>query len=437
MRIMIVDDDFLVRTNLKRLIETSEKCRNAGYMITAEAADGEQALQQIETTAPDVIISDIKMPQMDGLELQEAVKGKYPEIRMIMLSGYDDLDYVRQALKNGAVDYILKHELDEKVLVQALSRAEETGKSAQKGGDSITADNQMALRRNFMMNLFSGCYHSEEEIVFRSGVLGRKIAMKNVSAVIAMVQPRKENVISSYLREYAILNIIDEILQDYQMGICCHVSDEKYVFMMDYENIYSYRARSELFREVQTRIGSCLKTYLNLEVSFYEGEVAGSILNIPQSYLSAEKVYENRFFPEAAGQPKSAAPLDILSVFDAAREGRMVSAIRQNSREEAEVLLNDIFAQLGTLQPTVDALQNFFLDLLSTLKRAWIERDIDLNRFFAPANPQHIFRSFKNLEEAEKWFQGIMKNAFEAAQNHAQSPESPYVEQAIGIIHRK
>ena len=64
------------------------------------------------------------------------------------------------------------------------------------------------------------------------------------------------------------------------------------------------------------------------------------------------------------------------------------------------------------MQPTVDSLQNFFLDLLSTLKRAWIERDIDLNRFFDPVNPQQIFRSFKNLQEAEKWFQSIMKNAF-------------------------
>lgn len=62
--------------------------------------------------------------------------------------------------------------------MQVLSRAEETGKNSGKGEDSITADNQVALRRNFMMNLFSGCYHSEEEIRFRSGVLGRKIAMK-------------------------------------------------------------------------------------------------------------------------------------------------------------------------------------------------------------------------------------------------------------------
>ena len=103
--------------------------------------------------------------------MQKEVKREHPEISMIMLSGYDDLDYVRQALKNGAIDYILKHELDEKVLVQVLSRAEETGKNFGKGEDSITADNQVALRRNFMMNLFSGCYYSEEEIRFRSGVL--------------------------------------------------------------------------------------------------------------------------------------------------------------------------------------------------------------------------------------------------------------------------
>ena len=76
---------------------------------------------------------------------------------MIMLSGYDDLDYVRQALKNGAIDYILKHELDEKVLVQVLSRAEETGKNSGKGEDSITADNQVALRCAGTKNRYEKC----------------------------------------------------------------------------------------------------------------------------------------------------------------------------------------------------------------------------------------------------------------------------------------
>ena len=102
MRILIVDDDFLVRSNLKRLIETSPLCRQQGFSVACEATDGEQAMQMIPSARPDLVISDIRMPQMDGLELQEALKCAYPDILLVMLSGYDELDYVRQALKNEA-----------------------------------------------------------------------------------------------------------------------------------------------------------------------------------------------------------------------------------------------------------------------------------------------------------------------------------------------
>lgn len=125
MRILIVDDDFLVRSNLKRLIETSPLCRQQGFSVACEATDGEQAMQMIPSARPDLVISDIRMPQMDGLELQEALKCAYPDILLVMLSGYDELDYVRQALKNGAIDYILKHELNAQVLEQTLRTAQE------------------------------------------------------------------------------------------------------------------------------------------------------------------------------------------------------------------------------------------------------------------------------------------------------------------------
>ena len=127
MRILIVDDDFLVRSNLKRLIETSPLCRQQGFSVACEATDGEQAMQMIPSARPDLVISDIRMPQMDGLELQEALKCAYPDILLVMLSGYDELDYVRQALKNGAIDYILKHELNAQVLEQTLRTAQERG----------------------------------------------------------------------------------------------------------------------------------------------------------------------------------------------------------------------------------------------------------------------------------------------------------------------
>ena len=210
MRILIVDDDFLVRSNLKRLIETSPLCRQQGFSVACESTDGEQAMQMIPSARPDLVISDIRMPQMDGLELQEALKCAYPDILLVMLSGYDELDYVRQALKNGAIDYILKHELNAQVLEQTLRTAQERIQKPHTPEDDST-DSQLALKRDFVMKLISGCYRSEQEITARAGVLELKLGLKSISVILMQIQPQKGNMIAAYLLEYSILNIVDEI----------------------------------------------------------------------------------------------------------------------------------------------------------------------------------------------------------------------------------
>ena len=257
MRILIVDDDFLVRSNLKRLIETSSMCRKRGFSIVGEATDGEQALQLILSSRPDLVISDIRMPNMDGLELQETILQKYPNILLVMLSGYDELNYVRKALKNGAVDYILKHELNTSVLEQTLSTVEKQIQRTHVLEDN-SADSQMALKRNFMMKLISGGYRSEQEIASHAEVLELKLGLRNMSVILMQVEPRKCNMIASYLLENSILNIVDEVLQDYHAGICCHVSDEKYVFLICYDGINSSLMRLEKCHEVFARIRTCL-----------------------------------------------------------------------------------------------------------------------------------------------------------------------------------
>ena len=434
MRILIVDDDFLVRSNLKRLIETSPLCRQQGFSVACEATDGEQAMQMIPSARPDLVISDIRMPQMDGLELQEALKCAYPDILLVILSGYDELDYVRQALKNGAIDYILKHELNAQVLEQTLRTAQERIQKPHTPEDDST-DSQLALKRDFVMKLISGCYRSEQEITARAGVLELKLGIKSISVILMQVQPRKGNMIAAYLLEYSILNIVDEILQDYRAGICCHVSDEKYVFLLCYEGTNSSRVRAETYQTLCARIRACLQTYLNLSAEFYEGQTVPSAVQVPKSYLSAEQKYENRFFSDAAFKETTAPSFDILSVFDAAREKQLAAAIRQNQPARTHELLNDVFAQLSGMQPSADALQNFFMDLLSTLSRAWVERGVDLAKLYQPADPQRVFHSFRNLTAARTWFGELNHRAFEAA-GKGKSPDSPYVEQAISLIRR-
>ena len=94
-RILIVDDDALSRDKLRSLIDF-KKC---GYMIVGEAKSGREAIGLIEKLKPDVIITDIVMQNINGIELIEFIQKNYPDVVVIALSAYDDYCYVRDGLK--------------------------------------------------------------------------------------------------------------------------------------------------------------------------------------------------------------------------------------------------------------------------------------------------------------------------------------------------
>lgn len=111
-KIFLVEDEKFVREGIKNEIDW----KLYGFDFVGEAADGELALPLIEMSRPDILITDIKMPFMDGLELGRIVKEKFPETVIIFLSGYDDFDYAQKAIHIGASEYLLKPISKEKLL---------------------------------------------------------------------------------------------------------------------------------------------------------------------------------------------------------------------------------------------------------------------------------------------------------------------------------
>ncbi len=101
-KILIVDDSKIIR---RVLVNTLTE---AGHEVIAEAANGEEALKELENVTPDLITLDITMPVMDGLETLKAVREKYPELKVIMISAAGQKNKVLQALKDGALDFIRK-----------------------------------------------------------------------------------------------------------------------------------------------------------------------------------------------------------------------------------------------------------------------------------------------------------------------------------------
>lgn len=102
-RILLAEDQALVRQGLKMMIEQDEQLK-----IVAEAANGLEAVQQIETRLIDLVLMDIRMPGMNGLEATKIIKKRWPHIKILMLTTFNDDEYAVQALKDGASGFLLK-----------------------------------------------------------------------------------------------------------------------------------------------------------------------------------------------------------------------------------------------------------------------------------------------------------------------------------------
>src|SRR5699024_9861539 len=102
-KIIIVEDDRIIRKSLM-----NAPWDKHGFMLVGEATNGEDAIQLVEIEQPQVVISDIKMPFMNGLEMAKVIKQKSPLTKVIFLTGYEDFNYAQEAVKLQAYDFVLK-----------------------------------------------------------------------------------------------------------------------------------------------------------------------------------------------------------------------------------------------------------------------------------------------------------------------------------------
>ncbi len=126
-RVLIVEDEPIIRMGILKVIEWDK----LGCEVAATAENGEEALERVAAMMPDLIISDIKMPKMDGLSMVSQLYEKYPHIKVILLSGYKEFDYAQKAIEYGVSEYILKP-VDQDKLEETIERVVGEIRMAQK-----------------------------------------------------------------------------------------------------------------------------------------------------------------------------------------------------------------------------------------------------------------------------------------------------------------
>lgn len=136
--VFLADDEPWALMTLQNLIDWSDY----GFAVSGEAEDGEQALERIIRTNPDLIISDIRMPGMDGLSLLQTIRDRGLRAEVLLVSGYTDFEYARKALQYGCAGYLVKP-VEEQELIEYLSKVKGIldGKNS-GGGVKLTGENE-------------------------------------------------------------------------------------------------------------------------------------------------------------------------------------------------------------------------------------------------------------------------------------------------------
>jgi len=181
-KVLIVEDEILVRIGLKMSVDWERH----GYQIVGEASDGIEALRLCESLKPDIVLTDIKMPKMNGLEFIKQLNDKYPDIKAVILSNYDEFSYAQEALNLGTVNYVLKVDVNPDELIEILNNIREKYIKNIKitGSVNMVKDNSLE-KYNLIKSLISGNIMDCE---IEGCIKKHKLQLANKNLILATVK---------------------------------------------------------------------------------------------------------------------------------------------------------------------------------------------------------------------------------------------------------
>lgn len=189
-KVLVTDDQTELAKELKSVLETDESLE-----VVALAKDGFDALEKIEKYAPDVVLLDIRMPNMNGVVATQRIKSEYPEIKVLILTTFDDSDYILNAINNGASGYLLK-DTSASALIDAVKNAyngdtilpSKIARRITETAKNITADREIKLARAFAL--------SDREIQIAL-MLYEGFTNRQISSALKLTEGTTRNYVSS------------------------------------------------------------------------------------------------------------------------------------------------------------------------------------------------------------------------------------------------
>lgn len=355
LKIFLVEDEFVVREGIKKNIDWGAH----GYEFCGEASDGELALPMIQKLQPDIVITDIKMPFMDGLELSKLIKKEFPWMEIIILSGYEDFKYAREGIKIGVAEYLTKpisgnellDEVDELAeRIEVKRREREISEQYQKEME----ENFLQERKDLFQYLVAGT-KSVPELLDTADRLSVDLSSMWYSIVLIMTQS-----MNHAQEEYS--NSLIEIEQKLK-----EIDDESHILIFD-RNLEGkallFKADSleelELIQgDYLNRMKEILASYTHVRYFGGIGIPVNRLTELPASFEEASHAFAHRYLVKESlilgsadleqGAASDEKDFDISSVDPKQMDRRKIlEFLRLGESEETIYFAEEFFKGLGT-----------------------------------------------------------------------------------------
>lgn len=373
-KVLIIDDEPIIRKGLKNIINwKSFDCEVCG-----EAADGLDGGELIRELLPEIIITDIKMPEIDGLSMLRNIKSVVPESKIIILTGHRDFDYIHEALKIGAFDFLLKPSKIEE-LTSVISRAVKELKFRKDRSEEFEKLNRLftqnisVLREKLLYDVIYEINTNEEDILQKLELF--KISTKSFHMLIVQndLEDTEKKDISQYdrhLYQFGIINTFKEVFSDKFDVIDVTLNNIGIAFLVmpldRNENIsWILDKKSAYLQEI---INSCFGFTITIAISS-EGTV---LTELPQKFGECREALEHKFY---MGSNSIIFHSDVNTFFKyddhsmlEKLQKALIEGIKSGNEASVKERLQDINSYLKNIDPMKkDFIKSFYWNTISSI----------------------------------------------------------------------
>lgn len=416
-KVMIVDDEAVVRIGLKNTIHWNEH----GFELIGDYASGREAWDAVELDKPDLVISDISMPFMDGLELARLITEQYPYIKIVILTGYDEFDYAQQAIRLKVSDFILKPITAQEIRLLLDGIKAEMDEEKQRREDLSRLNSQLKqslplLKERFLERLVTVGL-SKVEIADRFSYFKLPSEALHYLVMVVDIDDFGGRELTSYEHEaeflrFVAFDVFQETLErDHVLSFRTREERMVAIIFGQSNEINLYEEVFSLAEEVRYHI----EKYLKFTVTIGIGRTSTHATQLPSSYKSALSALDYRFL---LGKNRVISIIDIEGKSSMSMpmlldwDRKLATAVKTGAIQEAFQLIEMGIAELKSLLVPIEVcllqMQKVVLILINSIQEL-------VTHEHEPTLEQRIklmdVYKFKTLDEMEVWLRNLVSSA--------------------------